>query len=97
MQLFLSPVNNFFKFFQAALSARRSLEPLCLSAFSNYAHLPPLCQTLFSIPFVLFYGFIRNHLIKLHKKNELKQFSSSFSILLKVFSLLETIFAVFSG
>ena len=49
MQLFVSPVNNFFQvFFQAALSAGRSFEPLCLSAFSSYAHFTPLCQTLFS-------------------------------------------------
>ena len=44
----------FSSFFQAALSARRSFEPLCLSAFSSYAHFTPSCQTLFSIFFVLF-------------------------------------------
>ena len=54
----------FSSFFQAALSARRSFEPLCLSAFSSYAHLPPTCQTLFCSFFILFFIFIFNILIK---------------------------------
>ena len=58
MQLFVSPVNNFFQvFFQAALSAGRSFEPLCLSAFSGYAHFHPSCQTLFS-GFLDFFAFL---------------------------------------
>ena len=65
MQLFVSPVNNFFQSFfsEEARSALRSSEPLCLSAFLSYAHFTPLCQTLFSPSAELFsYTFI-NHLI----------------------------------
>ncbi|HJD97330.1 hypothetical protein, partial [Mailhella massiliensis] len=41
---------TFFKsFFGGSAFGLRSLEPLCLSAFSSYAHFPPICQTLFSL------------------------------------------------
>ena len=68
----------FSKFFSGgAFGVALSSEPLCLSAFSGYAHFPPSCQTLFSTFSEVFSKHHANYVIILSFQHEFFFFPSA--------------------